>query len=821
MLKLIFHKRGGFPVPAVLLSLCLFFLLAQPVAAEAYDIQDYQVQMKVGSDRASRVQETVDLNFQEDRQGIIRKLPHNNSIEDFTVGEISAGSDPFTLEENDYETNVRIGKAGTYISGEKEYNIGFTRSYYRDNDSQADWFYTDLIPADWDADIAAAEITVTFPQAPTDYTLHFGPEKASGGADDLSVTVKNNVMTIKNLRAISNGEAITLMAEFPEGTFAQAPEKVYPYVVSDYQAQAQLNSEGNLHVREAFSVRFQAAVNSFGYDFDFKEKVNGNAIYLKNLVISEGKGDAFSNSVLFYPPAEGDSGAYVLEYDLIFPPDANEGKDIFLYEFPGVWKCPVENAIATITLPAQPTGHQARFWLEGDPILESGEVTTALNGNTITFTGKTALAERQTIGFQLDFPDGTFVKSVTPPEIIGIVGAVIAFFLTLFLYFRFGRDEAVAPVVEFYPPDGMNPAEVGYVIDGSADSIDATALVFYWASQGYLEIEAQKKSFVLHRKGSLTPNHREYERHAFNALWDLGDGESVKSAELEGKFFTEVIAIKSGIRRTFRKGRKLQDTRASAFSWLSMILGILVLPCLPMAAVYVNGGGWNGGLLAYGIALLIFAVLGTFVHWLTFRLNRRWYKTSGGHRVAGVVLLVLGLLVLFFLLGIAFSHFWHLRPYTAWICLTGGFFATVISVFITKRSAYGQRILERVVGFRDFLQDAEKEKLEALLEENPSYFYDILPYAQVLGVTKLWGEKFRDLTVAPPNWYHQEYDDFSTMVFVASYMNLAGNLRHSAITPPSNDGGGDGGFGGGGFGGGGFSSGGFSGGGGGGGGSSW
>ena len=54
-------------------------------------------------------------------------------------------------------------------------------------------------------------------------------------------------------------------------------------------------------------------------------------------------------------------------------------------------------------------------------------------------------------------------------------------------------------------------------------------------------------------------------------------------------------------------------------------------------------------------------------------------------------------------------------------------------------------IYARVKGFRDFLVTAEKEKLEALVEQNPHYFYDILPYTYALNVSKKWVKKFENI----------------------------------------------------------------------------
>ena len=45
----------------------------------------------------------------------------------------------------------------------------------------------------------------------------------------------------------------------------------------------------------------------------------------------------------------------------------------------------------------------------------------------------------------------------------------------------FGRDKKIVPTVEFYPPKGLTPAEVGLVIDGTADKKDLISMIIYYA----------------------------------------------------------------------------------------------------------------------------------------------------------------------------------------------------------------------------------------------------------------------------------------------------------------------------------------------------
>ncbi len=129
-------------------------------------------------------------------------------------------------------------------------------------------------------------------------------------------------------------------------------------------------------------------------------------------------------------------------------------------------------------------------------------------------------------------------------------------------------------------------------------------------------------------------------------------------------------------------------------------------------------------------------------------------------------------------------------------------FINVLSIFMRKRTAGGNDILGKLLGFKNFIEVAEKPRLEKLVEENPSYYYDVIPYAYVLGVSDKWAKKFEHIFMTPPSWVdgYPANKSFNALVFVNS-MNSFGNSVVSHSTYSS--GGGGGGSSGGGSGGGG------------------
>jgi uncharacterized membrane protein len=85
--------------------------------------------------------------------------------------------------------------------------------------------------------------------------------------------------------------------------------------------------------------------------------------------------------------------------------------------------------------------------------------------------------------------------------------------------------------------------------------------------------------------------------------------------------------------------------------------------------------------------------------------------------------------------------------------------------------------------------------LEELVTINPSYFYDILPYTYVLGVSDKWISKFESIAMQAPDWYVSS-GDFSVRSF-GDFMGSAMNNASSAMSSSPSSGGSGGGSGGG------------------------
>lgn len=126
-------------------------------------------------------------------------------------------------------------------------------------------------------------------------------------------------------------------------------------------------------------------------------------------------------------------------------------------------------------------------------------------------------------------------------------------------------------------------------------------------------------------------------------------------------------------------------------------------------------------------------------------------------------------------------------------------FLLFLAKIMSRRTKEGARILGEIRGFKNFLLYAKKEEIEKLVDENPNYFYDILPYAYVLGVTNQWIKKFEQIKFTSSSYFVNNYGSYYlySMAFDRSMSNT--KTSYQATIPKSSSGGGSSFGGGGGF----------------------
>jgi len=144
-------------------------------------------------------------------------------------------------------------------------------------------------------------------------------------------------------------------------------------------------------------------------------------------------------------------------------------------------------------------------------------------------------------------------------------------------------------------------------------------------------------------------------------------------------------------------------------------------------------------------------------------------------------------------------------------------FLTVIffAIILKRPTLRGRQLLDEVLGFKDFLEVAEKQELNLRNppEKTPTLFETYLPFALALGVDQQWSERFASLLASvrdphggaySPSWYSGDWNSANLSATTQQLSSGLNSAISSSVAPPgSASGGGGGGFSGGGGGGGG------------------
>jgi len=437
---------------------------------------------------------------------------------------------------------------------------------------------------------------------------------------------------------------------------------------------------------------------------------------------------------------------YVISYSYILGKDTGTGYDELYYNIIGdQWDTYIKNVTFLITMPKEFDTNLIGF--------SSGEYGTKgtdaiqydVKGNTIYGSLNKTLNPYNAFTVRIELPEGyfRFNKAAYYASLASmVIIPVIGLIAVLILWYKFGRDKKIVEVVEFYPPKGMSSADVAYWYNGYIQNTDLIPIMIELANEGYIEINELNTS-----------------RKSKSGNMQIKTIKQYNGPDKNKDIFYRGLRACSNDRYIYK-----EDLEENFYTYLNEISSNYNTSenrkkIFSAKSLYMRILGWFISLACVGIDVLIF-------------INTLGYEKF--------IFLIAGVLI-------AVSAF-------------------VLSFFIRKRTEEGHKILQHLKGFKMFLETAEKERLETLVNDDPKYFYDILPYAYVLGVSDKYIKNFEDIAIEPPEWYggSSAFNYWAFHYFINHTIQSSSDAMTSM--PESSSGGfsgGGGGFSGGGIGGGG------------------
>lgn len=589
-----------------------------------------------------------------------------------------------------------------------------------------------------------------------------------------------------------------------------------PNIIEDMHVEINVKDNGVLEIEETIRMNFKEPRQGIyinipqEMEMDFDGNRNTYFFPMKNFKMisdDEYSTDESREGVVIRVGTKGEyiSGAKEYKYSYEVHTRALKGVDrqILYWNIIGRgWDFPIEHTSFKVTMP-KPFELEPQLYATTQNL----PVNYTVDGNVITGSYDKTL-NQQGLSIWLEVPNGYFTYPVFDYTIYPTIAAVVLALLAIAIYFKFGVEHPVVDSVEFGAPQGLSSGEIGYIYRGSSNNKDIISLIIYWASKGYLiieELDPNGDNIRLTKIRKLESENEE-ERRLFGALF--AGREEVTTNELNETFGATVAQAVGNISGRFKHNpeMKVYETKSS---FMKFIVGLCAV--ILMAASYGTFAIMDSG---YSMDFILAAVIGGVITMVLTAGGFYLLAFDGinGSQKKGVSFIFpLGVIVLALssisILGLSAK--------------TLGFMVIIfVSYTITvycgantgRRTPQGARWYGQIKGLERFIKVAEEERIKALAMESPEIFYDVLPYAYVLGITDTWIKKFEKIAIPQPDWYVSTNPSTFTSLYLWSTLSRSMNTINSAMVsvpaPKGSSGGGS--FGGGGFGsGGGFGGGGF------------
>jgi uncharacterized membrane protein YgcG len=491
------------------------------------------------------------------------------------------------------------------------------------------------------------------------------------------------------------------------------------------------------------------------------------------------------------------------EYQLVYRTDRQMGffadhDELYWNATGNGWGFPIDHATAHLVLPTDiPPGDVRMEAYTGPQGSKGHDYTTGLEDGVPTYTTTRGLAPNEGLTIVAMWPKGYITAAVEnplPPALIASPGydysrdagnastsygspaeeflrrrmshdrrplyfAGFGFFALLLYYWftwdKLGRDPPSRITIPLYEsPSGQTPASMRYLMEMRYDDKCFAAAVLSLAVKGYLRIEQDSGVLGFKKTYSLQK-------------LDAPAGAAPMSTD-EQALLAEVFG--SGDRIELKQ-ENYQDIRGARSAHRSSIKEQFT------SNFFRINGGWH----AIGIVFTVLLAVVTLTQPGQADVWPEWYFATGGGRLT----------LLFMVL----------------VFVTNGVFGKLLRA----PTIAGQSVMDRIRGFKMYLEVAEGEDLKRIKGPplTPQLFEAYLPAALALGVEQKWAERFAEVfrmqANYQPSWYAGSGWNAANIGAFSSNFSSSFNsaISSSSTAPGSSSGGGGGGSSGGGGGGGG------------------
>lgn len=392
---------------------------------------------------------------------------------------------------------------------------------------------------------------------------------------------------------------------------------------------------------------------------------------------------------------------------------------------------PVQSLAFSVTMPGDVTGKKPTFTSGFLQTNIESIVNCVTGGSLISGTVAQTLQDKEKLTLEMIvdedmFPGKLIIPREGNPEVLPMslcAAAALLYWLLLMRCLPLLRQRRTEVL------EGVTAGEIGCHL--TAAGADLTMMVFTWAELGYLRILPDKRGRVYLQKRMDMGNERTaFENRCFYALFSRDD-----FVDATGTPYARLCQKVSG---TISGVQEMYTRRAgNALLFRALCCGTSLFCGICYAMNFTT----NSALQT--LLSIVLGALGVITAWAIqdgmYRLHIRGKIPLYISTAATVLWIALGI----------WSGAWIVG-----LCnVLGQMLAGLAAAYGGRRSTLGRYQAGLILGLRHHLATISKENLERIMENDPDFFFRMLPYAIAMGVDTRFAKLFGDQKMPPCTYF--------------------------------------------------------------------
>lgn len=277
----------------------------------------------------------------------------------------------------------------------------------------------------------------------------------------------------------------------------------YEYVITNYNIDIVVNEDNTLDITETIGAYFSAPKHGIYREIPLKNTVtrldgtvSKNIARITNIDVNNRYTTYYKGSnkiIKIGDPKVIMKGHqdYIIKYKYGLGKDPSKEYDELYFNLIGdSWDTIINNITFQITMPKDFDAEKLGFSSGRFGSIASSGINYKVENNVITGRYNGYLNPHEALTVRLELDDGYFIVSneIYVMLILAIIIPIIFILIAFYLRLKYGKNKTVVETIEFYPPEGLNSAEIGLLYKGMASNNDVVSLLIYLANTGYLKI---------------------------------------------------------------------------------------------------------------------------------------------------------------------------------------------------------------------------------------------------------------------------------------------------------------------------------------------